>query len=307
MKNSYLEKQIATICVFKYKDFFRYNNVVGVGKGTKIINAKDTDEPCLTVLVEKKLPKDQLSKQDLVPKMYKNIKTDIIEVGEIKPLSLVDRIRPVIGGYSVGVETITAGTIGCVVYSGSGEDMKYYILSNNHVLANENKSPLGALIVQPGPIDGGIAPWDVIGMLYDYEPIKFITSTRQPENIVDCAIAKCDSKILNPEIYWIGYIKGITKAKKGMWIKKSGRTTGFTTGKVLATNVTVQVRYNSGYALFVRQVLTSRISSGGDSGSLVLTSTNQAVGLLFAGSSTVTVCNPIEQVLKILNVKLITN
>ncbi len=45
---------------------------------------------------------------------------------------------------------MTAGTLGCLVK----KDHEYYILSNNHVLANENEAYMGDPILQPDPYDG---------------------------------------------------------------------------------------------------------------------------------------------------------
>jgi hypothetical protein len=80
--------------------------------------------------------------------------------------------------------------------------------------------------------------------------------------------------------------------------------------------VTVSVKFPSGCgsrrgrrATFVNQILINDVgfSSGGDSGSLVLdrASPPHAVGLLFAGSETATICNPIDDVLETLGVSLV--
>ena len=58
-------------------------------------------------------------------------------------------------------------------------------------------------------------------------------------------------------------------------------------------------------ATFEEQIITTPMSNGGDSGSLLVAKdTSQAVGLLFAGSSQTTVHNPIKTVLSSLNVDL---
>ena len=46
------------------------------------------------------------------------------------------------------------------------------------------------------------------------------------------------------------------------------------------------------------------MSAGGDSGSLIMTFDNVAVGLLFAGSSVATIANQIEQVRALLRVEV---
>jgi PKD repeat protein len=93
-----------------------------------------------------------------------------------------------------------------------------------------------------------------------------------------------------------------------MTVQKYGRTTGWTQGEVAEINVTVDVCYEVRglifcvkQARFVDQIGISpgTFSSGGDSGSLIVTDdgNNYPVGLLFAGGSTRTFANPIDVVL----------
>ena len=94
-------------------------------------------------------------------------------------------------------------------------------------------------------------------------------------------------------------------------VKKSGRTTGLTSSTVSGLNATVSVTYDDECAgstaftkTFRRQIIIKNLGSkflaGGDSGSLMVEnvkSNPRAVGLLFAGSSTLAVANPIDEVL----------
>jgi hypothetical protein len=90
-----------------------------------------------------------------------------------------------------------------------------------------------------------------------------------------------------------------------MAIKKSGRTTGLTTGSIEQIDVTVNVQYSENQiAIFTDQLLAGAMSQGGDSGSAVLDESNQLVGLLFAGSDTTTIINRIENVFSALGVTL---
>ena len=64
-------------------------------------------------------------------------------------------------------------------------------------------------------------------------------------------------------------------------------------------------------ALFEDQVIVTAefqavepFSAGGDSGSVVLDADNRIVGLLFAGSNTVTIVNRVENVFSIMGVSL---
>jgi len=139
-------------------------NVVGVGVGEKETHGHKTGEICVIVMVRVKVPKAGLSPQALVPREVNGIPTDVIQVGDLRPLqSRTDRWRPAPGGVSIGHYQITAGTLGCVVRDrNSGERL---ILSNNHVLANSNDASPGDPILQPGPADGGQAANDRIGQL----------------------------------------------------------------------------------------------------------------------------------------------
>lgn len=57
-------------------------------------------------------------------------------------------------------------------------------------------------------------------------------------------------------------------------------------------------------ARFKDQLVTTPISAGGDSGSLVTTEDNIAIGLLFAGSPIATIVNHIENVRSLLGVEV---
>jgi hypothetical protein len=70
--------------------------------------------------------------------------------------------------------------------------------------------------------------------------------------------------------------------------------------------VTSQVSYGPGQATFQGQLMASGMSKPGDSGSVILDMENYVVGLLFAGSDVATLLNPIQFVLRTLNVELVT-
>ena len=300
-------------------------NVVGLGIGHKITKEKDTGKPSLTVFVSQKLDSDMIRVDDMIPKTVGKFKTDVVETGEIfagvnateelpEPdteeeevsiEALKGRMRPAQGGYSVGHYRITAGTIATAVTDKRpypGIPGKYYILSNNHVLANSNNARIGDPILQPGPYDGGRYPRDLIARLSRYVPIRFNGSP----NYVDAAIAEGQFHDLNREIYWIGYVKGVRAVRVGEIVQKTGRTTNYTTGRVTAINATVNVNYGSSrVARMVRQIVTTNMSAGGDSGSLLCDLNENAVGLLFAGSSRVTIHNDIRYVQKLLGIRVV--
>lgn len=327
MANEKIYAEIAEASISERESLFMKQNVVGVGTGNKITNDIDTGKPCITVFVTHRVDKDELSSDDLIPPELKGYKTDVIETGEIfaGPVEASDeqttimeeveietlkkRVRPVMGGYSVGHVKVTAGTIATCVYPMKPFPEipnKYYILSNNHVLANSNNARIGDPILQPGPYDGGTYPRDVVARLSAYVPIMFKSPTHIPLNYVDAAIAEGEFHNLNREIYWIGYVKQIkSNPLVGDIVEKTGRTTNFTTGKILATHATIDVNYGSGrVARFANQIVTTAMSAPGDSGSLVCDIKEGAVGLLFAGSNRVTIANSILQVQSRLGIRL---
>lgn len=308
------------------------SNVVGLGVGVKWRKGQPTGEPALVVLVTQKLEKDQVSAADLVPPKLAEMQTDVLAIGypfagggeplEAGMQTLARRIRPAEGGYSVGHFKITAGTIATCVYDilpggtvsppahGIGIPPRYYIFSNNHVLANSNNASLGDPILQPGPFDGGTDPADRIARLSRFVPITFEPPVPRAlhNNLVDAAIAAGEFHDLDREIYWIGYVRGWRRKANvtvGMIVQKTGRTTNYTTGRITAINATVDVGYGGGkVARFKDQIVTTNISAGGDSGSLVTTLDDVAVGLLFAGSSIATIINQIENVRSLLKVEV---
>lgn len=309
-----------------------YPNVIGLGVGVKWTRGQPTGKAAIIVLVTQKLPKTRLAATELVPPKLDDVPTDVLAVGYpfagggnpmgVTIQTLATRLRPVKGGYSVGHPAVTAGTAATCVYDilpgggsspprhGVGMPGKYYLLSNNHVLANTNAATLGDPILQPGPYDGGKNSADIVARLSRYIPIDLAPAKPLEEhrNLVDAAIAEGDFAELNREVYWSGYARGWRprdEVEVGLLLKKTGRTTHFTTGRVTVIDATVEVNYGDGrVGRFSDQIITTPMSAGGDSGSLLLTLDNVAVGLLFAGSPQATIINQIEHVRSLLRVEV---
>ena len=298
--------------------------VVGVGHGFKEKAGANTRQEAIVVLVKKKLPAAQLPEAHLIPANVDDLPTDVIEIGEFtayRPQSMsvavaeigheyspeierTARVRPAMPGLSIGHYAVTAGTLGAIVYD--RKTAQPLILSNNHILANsssgrDGRARIGDPILQPGPADGGFASNNVIAKLS-----KYVTLDQYPlPNTMDCALAKpLKNNLISPEILDIGQVKGSTDPVLGLNVKKSGRTTRVTTGQIRAIDVTADINYGAGRVLrFDDQILTTKMSEGGDSGSLVLDANNLAVGLLFAGSAEGTLVNPIKPILDLLKVR----
>ncbi len=314
-------------------------NVVATGVGFKLAGDTLTNEISIIVSVVKKLPLAQLTEASLVPKSYAGMKTDVVETGLIvAQQDPKQKLRPARPGVSLGHYQITAGTFGCLVKRGT----QVYILSNNHVLANSNAAQLGDAIWQPGKYDGG-ASADQIGTLEQFIPIGFPgdptptpTPTPQPSgcsplasvmkyfqaqpapvakiqinepgnNTVDCALARpLSPDLVSPDILNIGVPIGVGAVTLGTLLQKMGRTTGYTTGQITQLDVTVSVDYGGKLGTFRNQLMAGAMSQGGDSGSAVLDMNKRVVGLLYAGSDTTTILNPIQSVLDALQVQLVT-
>ena len=326
--------RIKKILSTQRRQFFDRKNVVATGIGYKETGGKKTDRLCIVCSVKKKVPAAQLPASEMVPEAIDGTPTDVIQTGVIRALQApTDRFRPAPGGVSIGHVGITAGTLGCWVTK-NGQKV---ILSNNHVLANSNAAEIGDAIVQPGPFDNGSLPQDHIANLTQFVPISFqgdpsecpfanavvsvfnlgcrlissntrykVTKIQAEDNLVDAAIATpLNTADVNDEIFNIGPIQGTVRGELGMAIKKSGRTTGFTTGEIQQVDVTANVQYGAGQvAIFTDQLLAGAMSQGGDSGSAVLDDNNRLTGLLFAGSDTTTIINRIENVFSALGVSL---
>jgi hypothetical protein len=188
-----------------------------------------------------------------------------------------------------------AGTIGCVVLKGGTK----YFLSNNHVFARENAASNGERIDAPGRYDAHpiCAQTQKCATLAGFKTISFNNN-----NTVDCAIAQPDPSRPFTVATACGYTpsSNVVAAFVGQAVKKCGRTSGLTHGTVQAINVTVQVQYSGGVATFVNQIMTpGNFIRSGDSGSLMVEETsNNPVGLCFAGGSGASFANPIGDVLQ---------
>ena len=317
------------------RNLIRRRNVIGVGVGYKITDAGPTDELAVVVNVARKLPKAQLTASDLVPPEVDRVRTDVVETGVIRAFQgHKDRWRPAIpGGVSIGHIDVTSGTFACLVRRGN----EVFILSNNHVLANVNRGQRGDSIIQPSQYDGG-SPADRVAVLDDYIPLDFgdeppgcqlaelatktlnavarlggskhrlLTYQETPGvNRVDAALARpLEPSMFRPDIHGIGRPAGSRDIGLGSRIKKSGRTTGYTEGRIIQIEVTTSVMYGGRAATFSGQLMADGMSAPGDSGSAVLDAANYVVGLLFAGSNTTTLINPIDPVLTALKVAIIT-
>ncbi|MBI1827666.1 MAG: hypothetical protein HY287_07455 [Planctomycetes bacterium] len=191
-----------------------------------------------------------------------------------------------------------AGTIGsAVLYDGA-----LHILSNNHVLARSGRARVAEKTIQPGLVDNNCsAAANVVGhFIGDVVPLGTAN--------VDAGLSLARAGMVDETgaILDIGVpCTEIQTPTIGLPVIKSGRTTGTTTDNITTIDLTVSVRYRKGCGSgrrfvenYSNQIATGVMAAAGDSGSLLLSNDGapKPVGLLYAGSSTMVVFNPIQDV-----------
>jgi hypothetical protein len=292
------------------------------------ITRRSGREYALAVRIQQR-PLERSKTLDLIRRQAKN-EVDVRYVGRVEkaaaPTWFQQRQRPLAIGTSVGHHEVTAGTLGCFVHR-LGDELEgamhalagntLLMLSNNHVLANENRGKVGDAILQPGAIDGGKQADDVAAALLDFVRLKKVGP-----NLVDAAVARlADGVKANvANLRGLGKLAGVGDGlfRAGMEVGKLGRTTGKTHGRVTAFEVdNLFVRFDGGELEFNGQVEIEGdgepFALGGDSGSLIVDGSRRAVALLFAvaqlGGSAgqgVTYANPFDVVLRELKIGLAT-
>jgi hypothetical protein len=224
---------------------------------------------------------------------------------------------------NISGQTITCcgGTLGSLVTRGGTQ----FLLSNNHVLARSDAASVGDAITQPGLIDANCDKTQAttVGNLTQFVNLETESHAASATNI-DAAIAQVVSGRVDTggNILYLGAttdsnavpVPGAPHAGSGisasvnMAVAKSGRSTGLTCSTVLAVNTNASVQYTkncngSGTPFTVIydhqvDVAGGDFSAAGDSGSLIVTQdTADPVALLYGGSDTDTVGNPVTPVL----------
>ena len=306
-----IAKHIMDIVDQQALDYLKIPNITAVGFSEKFSGDRYTGEPCISIFVEKKLPKNEVKTTELIPATMhlgsfgnEVVATDVLESGVFTALAVHTKYTsPSRPGDSIGHHKITAGTLGAAVVDNiTGQQA---VLSNNHVLANQNNAKTGDIIHQPGPADPGS---EKFGHLIRFIPINFNSPNR-----VDCAL--CDYRhrsiisvpypntpqphpdtpaigllfagsvnktILNPieQVLSILNISLLTPnayvtAQLHDRVQKVGRTTGQTQGRVESIHTWVKVKFGVNEVIFKDQIIVvgdsaGQFSQGGDSGSMVI-------------------------------------
>jgi hypothetical protein len=285
--------------------------IQGLGLGEKVSAGKVEKQLALRVYVERKKPLSQV--RNPVPKRVRvpevgDFPTDVLEIGRVEAESFRERVRPAMPGCGLGHPAVTVGTFGCLVRK-RGDGSRLYILSNSHVLADEGLATVGDPILQPGVADGGRRR-DRLARLSEFQP--FVFSRIGYPNLVDAAIAEVDPHEVEGAIRILGTRPaGVGRVvRRGLQVQKVGRTTDHTVGVIRDVDYRFSLAYKnpgSGFRSrvgFRDQVLCSRYTAGGDSGSLVLNRRGYALGVHFAGSPSTSIFSPIRDVFDALDVEL---
>ena len=316
-------------------ELLKKKNVIGVSEGKDAWNDSNT----VTVFVSKKLTKDTLAKyirdpttdwtdSDVIPKFVKNFfgrkrKTDVIELGEVKIHADRAKYRPMKGGCEIGIiHNNFVGTAGALVKFKTYKwgirtfyllDLLYgfvrllelkgeSLFTEKGFITNAHVSELSVLnqqersIVQPG------LGLNIIGSNVYTAPIH---PTKYNE--FDVSIIRLEDGIASSEeVIEVGDILGVRDGVIDEEVHKYGRTTRYTEGKLLARNASIAIDYGvDGVIKFKGLDVYSRMSAGGDSGSVIVAKTdNQAVSLLFAGSLSCTLGIPMKKIVNKLGVVL---
>lgn len=239
-----------------------------------------------------------------------------VNEGDLHMRSFQARSRPLYPGLSISQtgdfendsSLVSAGTLGCFVKKRGAplEEGRIYLLSNSHVLASPCEEE-GANIIQPGLLDQGDSQSDVVGTLKEFTALKKFET-----NYIDAAIAQLNGCEWENRSH-LGSLKGSRSAVDAgvASVFKTGRTTRTTFGHISAFEMEVPVHMEdvSTGLMFSNQLEIKSsdshfFSRGGDSGSVIVDDENYVVGLLFAGSNSVTYANPIESVFAALDIEL---
>ena len=292
--------------------------VTGVDIGCKYVGGQKTDEQAIRVYVQEKR---DVPGEEAIPKRIAGVSTDVIErrfilhperirVQDLTPREDKETYDPLQGGISIGPcreidGYVYVGTLGVLVMdNATGEPM---LLSNFHVLGVDRQAAAGDTMAQPGLVDGGSCPEDVVGEL------QRMSLGRS----VDCAVARQTGRGRVGDVQDIGPIAGPGVASTNMAVRKRGRTTGLTYGLIETVDLSLRIDYGDGIGnrilrnqigINVDPARSGQFGAAGDSGSVVVNEADEVVGLHFAGSEdgSFGAANPIRAVLAALDVSLFT-
>jgi len=297
-------QQLRALTERAFAEFGKYPNVHAVAIGNRERGGREVKELVLIVFVTRKVARNELAPDAVIPAEFEGLPTDVVEMGTPELADLGDipgvpaddkdedkgRYRPLKGGIQLsGSATGGKGTLGLLAKTQN--DSRVMAVTNWHVLF-DNSHPPSTDVRVGNPDTSDSCTRCVRG--------SFGHVVAQDYTAVDAAIAELDPGTQwLAEIQCIGYITGWndispTDATSGSYqVRKYGRTTRLTGGVVQAVGFTASIssenrptrHYSNGILIKPNRPLGNepvKFGDKGDSGSAVVNAANEVVGVLFA-------------------------
>lgn len=284
--------------------------VVGTGIGLRTVNGVPTGEPAVKVFINQRAMRAGSRVSEDIPTTIDGLPVDVQVMGEIFLQGFSQRFaRPVPCGCSISNVDAdargnfrSAGTLGALVRLNNN---KLCFISNNHVIGDFNRGLIGRdRIIQPGTLDQGSISTDLVGVLENVVELRTGSVNRVDGATAFTAFSRVEGRHVTYQLNPTPLAPTLNLS-----VMKNGRTTGPTMGQIVAINFRTSPIFYPGIGgvVFTEQIVIQgtggRFSASGDSGSLIVSAgTRQPVGLLFAGSDTFTIANPISAVMRELNI-----
>ncbi|HEX7302577.1 hypothetical protein [Lentzea sp.] len=301
-------------------EFLSRPGVIGVDIGEKVTAGVPTGRAAIVVYVCAKGPGHPRQ----IPVEVGGVPTDVVAESIVLHRAMVTRAtgfvaverHPVLrGGIGIGParsfrvvppevpkagEYVIAGTLGAFAVTRDGCG-KVLGLTTFHVGCVDDSWAVGDEFVHPSRVDGGVPGADVVAVL-DRAALA---------GPVSAAGLRMGARPFRAEVVDIGAITGSARAEIGSTVRKRGRTTELTHGVVESVDATVRLDFGGGLGVRtlrdqIRVHSSERFGDHGDSGAVLVDADNRVVGLYVAGSGSTGFANPIEPVLRQLDVDLVT-
>ncbi|MEM4656779.1 MAG: hypothetical protein QXD80_07530 [Acidilobaceae archaeon] len=223
----------------------------------------------------------------LLPLKKEEVK--IVIVGKLEPLQIYHTFElsgisstKVLNPLYVSKELAGGKSVGSYDYKLTGTagiiNNEYKLISCYHVLLDSKN------VISPGPLDGGDIN-DKVGYVEEFYNPK---EDGYDISIADISESKNKYQIRLMETW--KKVKGYGYAEINDKISKYGRSSGLTFSKVIDKNVYVKMTYpNIGDVILKNCYVCESFAIAGDSGSLAINQNDEAIGLITAGNSLITV------------------
>ncbi|MET9228516.1 hypothetical protein [Lentzea sp. NPDC003310] len=303
-------------------EFLARPGVIGVDIGEKVTAGRPTGKAAIVVYVCAKGPEQPQQ----IPVEVGGVPTDVVAESIVLHRARIIRSEdehpvaaerhPVLrGGIGIGParsfrvvppevpkagEFVIAGTLGAFAVT-RDEQRKVLGLTTFHVGCVDDSWSVGDEFVHPSRVDGGVPGADQVAVL-DRAALA---------GSVAAAGLRMGERPFRAEVLDVGAVRGSTPAVVGSTVRKRGRTTGLTHGVIESVDATLRLDFGGGIGVRtlrdqIRVHSAERFGDHGDSGAVLVDADNLVVGLYVAGSGSTGFANPIEPVLRQLDVDLLT-